>query len=136
MQVDQIKCNGISYSYPAKLAAPTIETALSIFRMRFNNSEIFEMFPKNDPDFYAGRRFRDNETVVTRIASALTEAAAQEYLKKPSHAIEGSDIELLEMSILAFVDSLSGSEMDKLLVEGLRDCASADHWYTFEKQWD
>lgn len=136
MQVDQIKCNGISYSYPARLAAPTIETALSIFRMRFNNSEIFEMFPKNDPDFFAGRRFRDNEAVVTRIAAALTEAAAQEYLKKPYHAIEETDIELLEMSILAFVESLRGSEMDKLLVEGLRDCASSDHWYTFEKQWD
>ena len=136
MQVDQIKCNGISYSYPARLATPTIETALSIFRMRFNNSEIFEMFPKNDPDFFAGRRFRDNEAVVTRIAAALTEVAAREYLKKPYHAIEETDIELLEMSILAFVDSLSGSEMDKLLVEGLRDCASSDHWYTFEKQWD
>lgn len=136
MQVDQIKCNGISYSYPARLATPIIQTALSIFRMRFNNSEIFEMFPKNDPDFFAGRRFRDNETVVTRIAAALTTAAAQEYLKKPYHDIEETDVELLEMSILAFVESLSGSEMDKLLIEGLRDCASADHWYTFEKQWD
>lgn len=136
MQVDQIKCNGISYSYPARLATPIIQTALSIFRMRFNNSEIFEMFPKNDPDFFAGRRFRDNESVVTRIAAALTAAAAQEYLKKPYHSIEETDIELLEMSILAFVESLSGSEMDKLLIEGLRDCASSDHWYTFEKQWD
>ena len=136
MQVDQIKCNGISYSYPARLATPIIETALSIFRMRFNNSEIFEMFPKNDPDFFAGRRFRDNESVVTRIAAALTATAAQEYLKKPYHSIEETDVELLEMSILAFVESLSGSEMDKLLVEGLRDCASSDHWYTFEKQWD
>jgi hypothetical protein len=136
MQVDQIKCNGISYSYPARLAAPTIETALSIFRMRFNNSEIFEMFPKNDPDFFAGRRFRDNEAVVARISSALTAAASAEYLKKPYHEIDENDISVLEMSILAFVESLSGSEMDKLLVEGLRECASADHWYTFEKQWD
>jgi hypothetical protein len=136
MQVEQIKCNGISYSYPARLVAPTIETALSIFRMRFTTEEIFDMFPKNDLDFYAGRRFLDNETVVTRISSALTAAASAEYFKKSSHEINENDISVLEMSILAFVESLSGSEMDKLLVEGLRDCASADHWYTFEKQWD
>ncbi len=136
MQVEQIKCNGISYSYPARLAAPTIEIALSIFRMRFTTEEIFDMFPKNDLDFYAGRRFLDNETVVTRISSALTAAASAEYFKKSSHEINENDISVLEMSILAFVESLSGSEMDKLLVEGLRDCASADHWYTFEKQWD
>jgi hypothetical protein len=23
-----------------------------------------------------------------------------------------------------------------LIIDGMRDCASADHWYTFEKQWD
>lgn len=136
MQVEQIKCNGISYSYPANLAEPIIATALSIFRMRFSESEIFEMFPKNDLDFYAGRRFNDNQTVVTRISSALTEAATSEYLKKSVQQIDENDISLLEMSILAFVESLSGSEMDKLLLEGLRDCASADHWYEFEKQWD
>ncbi len=136
MQIEQIKCNGISYSYPARLAEPTIKTALSLFRMRFTTEDIFNMFPKNDPDFYAGRRFLDNETVVTRISSALTAAASAEYFKKASHEINENDVAALEMAILAFVESLSGSEMDKLLVEGLRDCASADHWYTFEKQWD
>ena len=47
-----------------------------------------------------------------------------------------SDELLLQGIINSFVDSLSGREMDMIILDALRDCASADHWYTFEKEWD
>jgi hypothetical protein len=43
---------------------------------------------------------------------------------------------LIEGIIESWFDSLSASEIDILIQEGLRCCASADHWYTFEKEWD
>ena len=43
---------------------------------------------------------------------------------------------LMEGVIKSFVDSLSGSEMDAIILDGMRDCASADHWYAFEKDWN
>ena len=127
MKVSNIKCNGVSNTIAAKSSIPTIKTAISLFRMRFEESEIFEKFPKND-EYYNGSRFNDNDVVTLRIASALVEEAEKELRTNDALIIEGY--------IASFVDSLSGTEMDQLIIDGMRDCASADHWYTFEKQWD
>ena len=59
-----------------------------------------------DPDrYYTSVRFNDDETVLGRIRSAVTDEA--EFQTNPKAWI----------------------------MDALRDCASADHWYTFEKEW-
>jgi hypothetical protein len=56
-------------------------------------------------DYYLGYRFLDDNTVMDRIESAITDEA--EFLANPY----------------------------AWCLDALRDCAGADHWYTFEKDW-
>ena len=126
MKVSNIKCNGIGATFQAKSSMPTIQTAISLFRMRFNNGEILEKMP--DSDYYFGSRFNDDEAVALRICSSLVSESKIE--------LRSDDADLIEGYIKSFIDSLNGTEMDQLIIEGLRECASADHYYKFEKQWD
>lgn len=135
MKVENIKSNGMSYNEPAKnVAGGILTTAISIYRMRHTAGEIFNMFPEGD--YHNGHRFNDNESVSIRICSAITSEAYKYYFKKEMYIIEKHEELLLEGVIKSFVDSLSGSEMDAIILDGMRDCASADHYYTFEKDWN
>ena len=141
MKIENIKSNGISHHAPIKqVVGATLSTAVSLYKMRHTTTEIFSKFPKGD-NYHAGRRFNNNDDVVIRICSALSEAARKEYLDNKTslsrhNYISESDELLLQGIINSFIDSLSGREMDMIILDGLRDCASADHWYTFEKEWD
>lgn len=131
MKVSDIKCNGVGMTAPSKGIKPFITIATSIFRMRHTNSEIFEKFPEGE-DYYEGVRFKSNDAVADRLCSAITECAIMEYYG------DGKEIDMpvLEEIIHVFADSLSGADMDTLIIDAMRDCASADHWYTFEKEWN
>ena len=135
MKVENIKSNGISYNKPAKnTCGDTIKLAVSLFRMRHTNHEIFGMLSE-DFRYYTGSRFNDDETVVTRICSALTKNAISHHMCS-NFSGEEHELLLLEGIIKSFVDSLSGSEMDTIILDALRDCAESDHWYKFEKDWN
>lgn len=133
MNIQNFKCNGISNTQPAKNVKPTIQTAVSLLRLRKSNDEIIASFPVND-DYYIGTRFSDDESVATRVCSGLVDYAEKELYNRTTN--EYADALLVESYIDALVNSLSGTEMDAIILEGMRDCASADHWYAFEKQWD
>ena len=129
----KIKVNGISFHQAnTKDSFNYIVTAVGLYRMRYSNSEIMKMLvnltnPGHD-DYAMGRRFLDNEMVATRLISAITSTIASAGVDIKTE--EGSKI------IKVFVESLSGEEMDNFILDSLRDCASADHWYMYEKQWD
>ena len=127
---ENIKVNGISFHSKNQAAYNYIVTAIGLYRMRYNNTEIMkniEALAKND-DYAMGRRFLDNEMVAVRLLSAI------------NSSFRNVDVNLDEESgkkiVNTFVQSLSGQEMDAFILESLRDCASADHWYMYEKQWD
>jgi len=132
MKVQDITANGISYHSPAKHVESVLITLISAYKMRFTENEILSSFPQ-DSNYHIGRRFSDNSAVATRILSALVTASMLE-LKLTKHDHD-SDL-LIEMHTLAFTNSLSASEWDVLINDGLMCCADADHWYTFEKEWD
>tara|TARA_R110002073_G_scaffold273390_1_gene436849 strand:- start:3 stop:413 length:411 start_codon:yes stop_codon:yes gene_type:complete len=136
MKVENIISNGISYNEPARnVAGGIITTAISLYRMRHSEEEIFDMFPEGD--YHNGHRFNDDEIVATRICSAITKQTIDTHFP---HSLgmnfEDHEVLLIEGIIKSFVDSLSGSEMDVIILDGMRDCAGADHWYTFEKDWN
>lgn len=136
MNAESIKCNGLTGGFGnATLSVQsTIQTAVSLFRMR--HDDILEMLPHGD--YHPGTRFKSDEDVTKRICSGLYEAAIQEVTGKswPSHNATPEQFVEVVMMIENFIENISGSDMDIIILEGMRDCASADHWYTFEKQWD
>lgn len=131
IDVTKVHANGISGRNPwpqVSRITPIIETALSVFRLRYSTEEILEQISKEEPydDFYPGTRFSNNDQVATRILSAVNE-----------HAFTLTDNEEEAHQIIYdFFENISGKEMDTLIFDGLRCCASADHWYKYEKQWD
>jgi hypothetical protein len=135
MNAESIKCNGLTggYGNATLNVQSTIQTAVAIFRMRHEN--IFEMMPAGD--YHPGTRFSSDENVTNRICSALYEAAIQEVTGKiwPSHNANDEQFVQIVMIIENFIENISGTDMDALILEGMRDCASSDHWYVFEKQW-
>lgn len=133
MNIQEFKCNGIGNTQAANNVKPTIQTAVSVLRLRKSNDEIIASFPVND-DYYVGTRFSDDEAVATRVCSGLVNYAEKQLYNKSTNKYASSLI--VEGFITALVNSLSGTEMDAIILEGMRDCASADHWYKFEKQWD
>jgi hypothetical protein len=138
MNVESIKVNGITWHEPAKNIIPHLTTQIGLYRMRFTDKEIFNKFPKND-DHYLGRRYSTDGDVAIRIAGAIVESAADQYVysNMGRNSMETEQVGLLIEGIIeSWFDSLSASEIDVLIQEGLRCCASADHWYTFEKEWE
>lgn len=77
-------------------------------------------------DYYAGHRFNSNEDLMYRLVSGLANYVYPKF----------DNEELAEMYLGAQLNMLSYEDKQTLVVDAARDCASADHWYTFEKQWD
>jgi len=87
--------------------------------------KIQEWAKEGEENLYYGTRSKDVTAIVDRITSALAH-----------HAVSSFDSELLaEMWINAQVEQMSGRELATLANIAIKDCASADHWYSFEKQY-
>lgn len=100
------RCNG----YKGMLT-PSTQAGVDVFAEVIDECRAqFESDFHNDFGYYGkyetGPRFRDNAMVMARIWSAVVDDS--EFLARPR----------------AWV------------MDALRDCAEADHWYAYEKDWD
>lgn len=126
----QVKCNGFgSYSnIISKVNQDTILTYISMYRKVEDFEQLVNGIAAADSttDYEYGPRCKNDQAITDRITSALAE-----------HAIEKLEVkELAEMWINSQIEMLSGKNMTVLIKDALRDCASADHWYTHEKSWE
>ena len=136
MKVENIISNGTSYNEPAQNSVgDIIKVAVSLFKMRHTEDEIFDMFEGNGC-YHSGSRFNDDSSITTRICSALTKEAVNIHFKRGALNLEDHEALLIEGIIKSFVDSVSGTEMDAIILDGMRDCAESDYWYTFVKEWN
>lgn len=127
----EVKCNGIGgEGYQCvmkhKQAVQSIvdEVVSTIGRDRLY--ELVVASSEDHEDLYSGMRFNSNEDLMYRLVTGL---AGYVYPKF-------NNAELTEMYVGAQLNMLSYDDKQTMVVEAARDCASADHWYTFEKQWD
>lgn len=84
------------------------ESAILVFRRTIDEARVhFQRSPPRDGGNYLiGHRYLGDKSVMGRIESAI-----------------GSESEFLASPLVWCLDAL-------------RDCAGADHWYTYEKEWD
>lgn len=141
IDINKVKANGISFNpnYPdLKPYRSIVETAVSVFRLRHSNEEISEMINQidNRDDYYFGTRFNDNSRVADRAISAVCSTAFKDGLEYGPQSPTAEEIENAKNSIIEFFEKIDGKTMDRLIIDAMRDCASADHWYKYEKQWD
>ena len=127
MKASDIKSNGTGYHTPAmKASGGTLMTTVFLYRMRHSESVIFDKIKNTDN--ISGRRFNDNENVVARICTSLTSSAYEMFEENfsISQTVEDKD-SIVEGIINSFVNSLSGTEMDAIILSALEDCVRADN---------
>lgn len=132
IEAKSIKANGVSnLSSRAAKHSPFVESAVSLYRLRNDNDTILNSFPSND-DYYLGSRFTSNNAVASRLLSAVVSKIYNIlYNRMDINEAEAA----LELEIDNFFQNASGSDLDYLINDAMRDCASADHWYKYEKQY-
>jgi len=124
----KIKCNGVGgYGYQAVLKhKDAILEICQDVRDLIGIEKLWELATV-DPnvDYHQGRRFNSVEDNAYRLITGIAKHVS-EYI--PSS-------ELVEMHVGAILPMLTMEEKVILVADACRDCASADHWYTFEKDW-
>ena len=124
----KIKCNGVGgYGYQAVLKhKDAILEICQDDRDLIGIEKLWELATV-DPnvDYHQGRRFNSVEDNAYRLITGIAKHVS-EYI--PSS-------ELVEMHVGAILPMLTMEEKVTLVADACRDCASADHWYTFEKDW-
>lgn len=136
MEVTDIKCNGVSWNSPAQTAVgQELLTLIKLFRMRHSEQEIYDKFPDEGWGYYWGSRASSDESILYRCCSAITSAAQKNKKWNPKGMSQDAQEALLEGVIGGWWKTLSAKDIDYIIQDAFRDCASADHWYMFEKDY-
>jgi len=77
---------------------------------------------------YIGERTKNVDTIMDRITSALSEYGQSQFEY-------GTEPILIASWIEANVSKMFAKELINLIETAIIDCATADHWYTFEKEY-
>ena len=129
-KASEVKCNGLGgYGYqPALKSKDLIEKIVIDVREELGLNEIWSKIISADPkgDYHQGTRFNYVRNVTDRLVTGLGEWAYKQF---------GNEPELIEMRVRNVVETITKEDAITIVVDAHRDCAGADHWYTFEKDW-
>ncbi len=126
--VNEVKCNGIGgKGYKAVLKhKDAIQGICQEVRDLIGTEELYSLATMDtNTDYHRGRRFEEVEDNAFRLITGIAEHVSS-YME---------DETLIEMHVASILKMLSTEDKVTLVVDACRDCASADHWYTFEKDW-
>ena len=121
--VEEIKCNGIGPSLVSEKNHAALLDYVASYRSTMDFENIVEGL--SGPVHY-GTRCKDDSTIAVRMSTGLTSYALDQF---------DDNRELAGMWLNACLNKITREEMNILFRDALRDCAEADHWYTFEKEW-
>lgn len=127
---NEVHCNGVGgYGYQSAIKSKDlIEATVLKVRLDLGLDKIWRMIIEADPngDYHQGSRFNTLDNIVSRLATGLGEWAYKQF---------GNEPELIEMRVRNVLETISYDDAITIVVDAHRDCAGADHWYTFEKDW-
>lgn len=128
---NEVVCNGVGgYAYQSSIKSKDLMVKIvESVRENLGLDEIYKLAMEKDKfkDLYAGYRFESVDEIVFRLATGLGGWGFKKFGEAP---------ELIEMNIKHILETITQEDAITIVVEAHRACASADHWYTFEKQWD
>ena len=126
--VNEVRCNGVGGSgYQAVLKhKDAIQEICQDVRDLIGIEKLWELATaEHDVDYHQGTRFNSVEDNTYRLVTGIANHVS-EYIPTS---------ELIEMHVGAILPMLTMEEKVTLVADACRDCAGADHWYTFEKDW-
>jgi hypothetical protein len=129
-EASQIRCNGIGGAgWPT--TKETIDLALQLIMETTERLEgtdaIFNRLVADNPgeNYWVGSRFLDPDRVTARLLTGLCDWA---------WALTGEQA-ACDQLIRQTLETITPSDAIIITLEAYRECASADHWYLFEKEW-
>lgn len=87
-----------------------------------------------DENWIIGRRAGDIDEIINRIVSGLMSYGLRKFAE--NGGTYKAHRELAEMWINAQIKMMTAKDIITITESALIDCATADYWYTYEKQWD
>jgi len=130
--VEEVVCNGITASAGSTLTKGNYQTLTTFLKTHFMMSPpdiiLEELNDSNQiqSDWIVGRRVKDIDTVITRMVSGMFNYAQTKF----------NNAELSGMWINSQIKMMTAKDIITIMEKALIDCATADHWYTFEKEWE
>lgn len=125
----EVRCNGLGGpgARAARKSHDLIEKIVNEVREELGLNEIWSRIVAADPkgDYHQGSRFNYADNVTSRLVTGLGEWAWKKFENE----------ELVEMNVKHILETITKEDAITIVIDAHRDCASADHWYTFEKEW-
>ena len=122
--VNNVKCNGIGRSLVSEENSKALLDFITSHRLTVDFANLVDDLGR---DTYYGSRCKDDSTIAARMFTGLTAYALEQF---------DDNGELAGMWLNACLNKITIEELNTLFRDALRDCAEADHWYTFEKEWE
>lgn len=130
--VNEIKANGVSSARDQYVNAQTknvIHSFLSAHLALHSIHDIVEkLATESNVPLHIGSRTKSIDSIMDRITSSLAEYGLSKYTDGPKE-------ELISEWLEYHIDNISAKDLTIIIESAILDCASADHWYTFEKEW-
>lgn len=127
---NQVSCNGVGgFGYRAAMKSKDlIESIILQVRLDLGLDELWSRIITADPtgDYHQGTRFNELDNIASRLATGLGDWAWNNKFKTD---------DLIEACIKHILETISYDDAITIVVDAHRDCAEADHWYTFGKDW-
>lgn len=128
----EVVCNGITGGAAQLLTQENYQTLSAFLKTHFmmaSKKQILEELQDSEQlqdNWHIGSRVEDNDKILTRMASGLFNYSIDMF-KGENH--------LAEMWMNAQVGMMTAKDIITIMESALIDCATADHWYTFEKEY-
>lgn len=138
-KADEVTCNGIIAGCGTVLT-PENKSKLKVFLnthfMMLDKSALLQELEDSgliDGRWIIGRRASSTDEIIDRMVSGLLSYGLHKFAQ--NGGTYKAHRELSEMWINAQIKMMSAKDIITIMEKALVDCAEADHWYTYEKQW-
>ena len=128
----EVVCNGIVGGAKELLTQRNYQTLSAFLKTHFmmaSKKQILEELQDSEQlqdNWYIGSRVENNDAILTRMVGGLWDYSINMF--------EGEK-HLAEMWMNAQVNNMTARDIITVLESALMDCATADHWYAFEKEY-
>jgi hypothetical protein len=139
-KADEITCNGLIGGCGTVLTQEN-RSKLKVFlnthfMMLDKHALLKELEDSNliDGRWIIGSRASNTDDIIDRMVSGLMSYGLRKFGQ--NGGTYKAHRELSEMWINAQVNMMTAKDVITIMEKALVDCAQADHWYTYEKEWE
>lgn len=139
-KASEVKCNGLIGGCGTVLTEENkskLKVFLNTHFMMVDKETILQELEDSnliDGRWIIGSRASDTDNIIDRMVSGLMSYGLLKFGQ--NGGTYKAHRELSEMWINAQINTMTAKDIITIMEKALVDCAEADHWYTYEKEWE